>query len=159
MVLDGIEQYRIRAMAYDDLDAIVQIDAKVLGRGRPGRRGQTPVSPSCLSARRSRSSGPRRANWPGGRPSGCRPRRGRHGRSFGPMSPAAVGRHPSERGPDGESAATSTEHPYDWAAQNPLPDRSRFTPQVTVVPGDQDRINSLFDGYPHHSMDRSRQDS
>jgi predicted N-acetyltransferase YhbS len=35
MVLDGIEQYRIRAMAYDDLDAIVQIDAKVLGRGRP----------------------------------------------------------------------------------------------------------------------------
>jgi len=35
MVLDGMEQYKIRAMKYDDLDAIVDIDTKVLGRSRP----------------------------------------------------------------------------------------------------------------------------
>jgi len=35
MVLDGMEQYRIRAMRYEDLDAIVDIDTRVLGKGRP----------------------------------------------------------------------------------------------------------------------------
>lgn len=35
MVLDGMEQYKIRAMKYDDLDAIVDIDTRVLGKGRP----------------------------------------------------------------------------------------------------------------------------
>lgn len=35
MVLNGMEQYRIRAMKYDDLDAIVDIDTRVLGKSRP----------------------------------------------------------------------------------------------------------------------------
>jgi ribosomal protein S18 acetylase RimI-like enzyme len=34
MVLDGTEQYKIRAMKNDDLQAIVDIDTKVLGRSR-----------------------------------------------------------------------------------------------------------------------------
>lgn len=44
MVLDGMEQYKIRAMRYDDLDAIVDIDTRVLGRSRPEYWQITPLS-------------------------------------------------------------------------------------------------------------------